>query len=564
MRSLEHHRKEYYHKSQRVHRKQEALSEEENSEAFKLPSSPSSLPGCLARRLFYILVLHSDHPSRDPSELHASARVQRRLIRLSCHAKPGREMFSHLSSLDTPARLLVAWLDIHYVGLGRRAELDFRVCDEIPKQEELPPEEDTAAPEVRCSACDLGFASSAAFREHVKSSSHVERVSELWRSSLGSSEAPKDPGLGEEGLEYLRGHDFGEQQADDSLSVFFHGTLSNSAPSLLHQMLRDLAVQSPEPRNHSARAVEWRVSRKLNDPGPSVPKRRKGKQTQSQPSSSGSQGSASIVLKCWRAPLDISSYQTRHPHLARCSGCAYRVALWEWFGIEALGLRPGLERRHWAVLMAHGGRFAGGIFDMYGGKPIPQIALLQKESADVGLELTLPGKGESSAWAPVPLRSSNAGDEDEETEESSSDEDDPFEDEGKAEDTSPKVVVSGDITNLTSFFCPRVLRHKTFSKYVVRKKQGRVQWQADGQRGSSIQSAGAMVRRRNFEQFVAKLNSLLQEWAEELRRCERVFLVAPSYNREILLAEGTPLVGDNVRFCGLDVASPFHLSSISQ
>lgn len=373
-------------------------------------------------------------------------------------------------------------------------------------------------------AADLSFDEAEPFRKHIMSEAHKDRLAEeRQRLSAGKDVAPEQAARATVASADMP--DFGPADSDDALSLFFHAELPGSAPEYLRKLLSQSG--NGNNNNNSARGVAWRVG-KAKDLGPS----RRAVRRQQPEEAEADPDAIPLLLKVWRSPLEIGELQLVHPHLAECAGCAFREALLRWCGIRSeLAQAPSPASRRWAVLMVQGGRFAGGVFDVYGGRQIPEIRRLDSRSLDL-LEQSAVGAapgGGGSAWDAVQDLS-----DDEESSDS--------EDEKQAElKDSPQIAVAGDLSALQMVCSPKVLLHKSFSKYVVRKKQGRVQWQADSSRSSTINSAGARIRRHNFEQFVVKLKTILAEWRESLLGCERVFLVAPSYNRQLVLAEGSPL-----------------------
>eukprot|EP01080_Neovahlkampfia_damariscottae_P002778 gene2778-4186_t len=79
--------------------------------------------------------------------------------------------------------------------------------------------------------------------------------------------------------------------------------------------------------------------------------------------------------------------------------------------------------------------------------------------------------------------------------------------------------------------------HKTFSKYVTRKKQGKKQSTKDKE--SRASSAGSNIRRRNEEKFNEKVNEILNEWEKYIVQSSLVFIHMPGGNKDLL--KDTPL-----------------------
>lgn len=79
--------------------------------------------------------------------------------------------------------------------------------------------------------------------------------------------------------------------------------------------------------------------------------------------------------------------------------------------------------------------------------------------------------------------------------------------------------------------------------------------------GSKAISAGAMLRRYGEQALRDDIRSLLQEWAEDIEDCERVWIRASVSNRRIFLDyEGAILtkgilLNSNIRFIGIYLVS---------
>ncbi|KAI0825870.1 hypothetical protein BC629DRAFT_1277071 [Irpex lacteus] len=92
-----------------------------------------------------------------------------------------------------------------------------------------------------------------------------------------------------------------------------------------------------------------------------------------------------------------------------------------------------------------------------------------------------------------------------------------------------------------------VLLHKTFHRYTTRRKQGGSQSLNDNSKSKAV-SAGAMLRRYGEQALRDDIRNLLNDWAEELEDCERIFIRASVSNRKIFLGyEGAPLHKDDTR-----------------
>ncbi|OCH91038.1 hypothetical protein OBBRIDRAFT_775962 [Obba rivulosa] len=79
-----------------------------------------------------------------------------------------------------------------------------------------------------------------------------------------------------------------------------------------------------------------------------------------------------------------------------------------------------------------------------------------------------------------------------------------------------------------------ILKHKTFHRYTTRRKQGGSQGLNDNAKSKAI-SAGATLRRYGEQALRDDIRNLLQDWAEEIDQCERIFIRASVSNRRIFL-----------------------------
>lgn len=69
---------------------------------------------------------------------------------------------------------------------------------------------------------------------------------------------------------------------------------------------------------------------------------------------------------------------------------------------------------------------------------------------------------------------------------------------------------------------------------IARKKQGGSQSLNDNSNKKAI-SAGAMLRRYGEQALRDDIRNLLQEWAEDIEQCERIWIRASVSNRRIFL-----------------------------
>ncbi|KAJ7460616.1 hypothetical protein FB451DRAFT_1405169 [Mycena latifolia] len=79
-----------------------------------------------------------------------------------------------------------------------------------------------------------------------------------------------------------------------------------------------------------------------------------------------------------------------------------------------------------------------------------------------------------------------------------------------------------------------VLKHKTFHRYTTRRKQGGSQGLNDNAKGNA-KSAGAQLRRYGEQALRDDIRNLIQEWAEEIDACERIWIRASGTNRKIFV-----------------------------
>ncbi|KAI0955115.1 hypothetical protein AcW1_006794 [Taiwanofungus camphoratus] len=92
-----------------------------------------------------------------------------------------------------------------------------------------------------------------------------------------------------------------------------------------------------------------------------------------------------------------------------------------------------------------------------------------------------------------------------------------------------------------------VFKHKTFHRYTTRRKQGGSQSVNDNAKSKAV-SAGAMLRRYGGQALRDDIRNLLQDWADEIDGCERIFIRASVSNRRIFLGyEGAIIAKDDKR-----------------
>ena len=86
----------------------------------------------------------------------------------------------------------------------------------------------------------------------------------------------------------------------------------------------------------------------------------------------------------------------------------------------------------------------------------------------------------------------------------------------------------------------RVVVHKTFHCYTVRRKQGGGQSGADNKSGTNHpKSAGASLRRYNEASLAQHVKDIIQTWREYLSECHLIFYRAASSNKKVLFGSVT-------------------------
>ncbi|XP_064614070.1 uncharacterized protein LOC135477796 [Liolophura sinensis] len=84
-----------------------------------------------------------------------------------------------------------------------------------------------------------------------------------------------------------------------------------------------------------------------------------------------------------------------------------------------------------------------------------------------------------------------------------------------------------------------VVQHKTFHRYVVRAKRGSAQGSRDSQ-GNAPKSGGASLRRYNEAALMQDIQDLIASWDDLIKKCDLIFLRAPSFNRQIFFGGKNP------------------------
>ena len=81
--------------------------------------------------------------------------------------------------------------------------------------------------------------------------------------------------------------------------------------------------------------------------------------------------------------------------------------------------------------------------------------------------------------------------------------------------------------------------HKTFRRYVTRKKQGGRQESHDKTGGGGGKSAGKQLRRYNEVKHREEVQELLESWNEYMTEASLVFIHAPGINRKMFFPVNT-------------------------
>ncbi|GAB6026769.1 hypothetical protein CHUAL_013268 [Chamberlinius hualienensis] len=87
-----------------------------------------------------------------------------------------------------------------------------------------------------------------------------------------------------------------------------------------------------------------------------------------------------------------------------------------------------------------------------------------------------------------------------------------------------------------------ILEHKTFHRYVTRRKQGTSQSSYDQHSGHHAKSAGAALRRQQELALIEDISSLLQKWQPLMEKCSHIFYRACGGSRRILFSGKKPVL----------------------
>jgi hypothetical protein len=112
----------------------------------------------------------------------------------------------------------------------------------------------------------------------------------------------------------------------------------------------------------------------------------------------------------------------------------------------------------------------------------------------------------------------------------------------KVPEVPPSYIIFLVQAGAAAFGCfekGEVTRHKTLTKYMVRKKQGKSQLTYLRQKGKS--RAGSRIRLRESMEFFEEINSKLIDWKENIRKASVIFYSCPiRLTNELYLAKQKP------------------------
>lgn len=102
----------------------------------------------------------------------------------------------------------------------------------------------------------------------------------------------------------------------------------------------------------------------------------------------------------------------------------------------------------------------------------------------------------------------------------------------------------------------KCIKHKTFHRYTVRKKQGGTQSSRDGKNGTSApKSAGASMRRYNETRMREDVRDIVTTWKSDIESSHLIFWYAPSQNRFYFLFENSPIEKNDPRIRSIPFAT---------
>lgn len=108
------------------------------------------------------------------------------------------------------------------------------------------------------------------------------------------------------------------------------------------------------------------------------------------------------------------------------------------------------------------------------------------------------------------------------------------------------IVISGGHFAAAIYRNGKIIRHKTFHQYTVRRKQGGAESNFDN-KARAAKSAGASLRRYNEKTLLEKSYAVLKSWPE-LNQCSVILFRALGFNRSILFGGNDPVFrSDDIR-----------------
>jgi hypothetical protein len=96
--------------------------------------------------------------------------------------------------------------------------------------------------------------------------------------------------------------------------------------------------------------------------------------------------------------------------------------------------------------------------------------------------------------------------------------------------------------------------HKTFSRYVQRKKQGKRQINYD-KKGAAAGSAGSYMRRFHETKLQEEITDLVVSWKHHFDSADRIFLFTPGNNKYSIFFDNSPIRQDDPRIKSVPVST---------
>ncbi|KAI9597051.1 hypothetical protein BDF19DRAFT_435656 [Syncephalis fuscata] len=110
------------------------------------------------------------------------------------------------------------------------------------------------------------------------------------------------------------------------------------------------------------------------------------------------------------------------------------------------------------------------------------------------------------------------------------------------------LFVAGHFAGVVFDTCTeKIVAHKTFHKYMVRKKRGFAQATHDKKTGGKASSAGASLRRDNQRTLELSVGELLVTWRPLIDASERIFIRSSAYHLSTLFSVDSPIKRDDDR-----------------